>query len=109
MKIIKISEVIGYPNAVSHSYGMMVFDCVSPLVLRGEKVVIDFSGIENLTSVFCNTSVGNIFALKNASQLVSFTSCDNALWMEKINDAIDLASHPEKKKEIDIAIADLFK
>lgn len=110
--IINISEVIGTPNAIIQKFGDNLYNEVSPLFKSNSAIVIDFKGLSNLTSGFCNASIGRLFSedFDKANTLISFNSLsDNSLWEEKVSDAIELAKNPSKSKQIDAAISSLFE
>jgi hypothetical protein len=111
-KIINISEVIGTPNAIIQKFGENFYNEVYPLFKSDSPIVIDFNGLSNLTSGFCNASIGRLFSedFEKASMLISFNSLsDNPIWVEKVSDAIELAKNPSKSKQIDVAISSLFE
>jgi hypothetical protein len=110
MKEIKILDVIGTPNAILHNFGLKVYDASRPFIFRNIPVIISFEGLKNVTSGFCNASIGKIYLeFHNASSLLIIKGAENnRIWQEKIQDAINLATNPDKVKHFDEAVSDLF-
>jgi len=106
---INISEVIGTPNAISQKFGEIVYSRAVTFIKNKESVVFDFGGIKNLTSGFCNASIGRLFLeFPLAGNLIHFCHLDNSLWKEKVDNSIHLATNPEESKLYDSALASLF-
>jgi hypothetical protein len=100
-KIINISEVIGTPNAIIQKFGDNLYNEIYPVFKSNNPIILDFRGLSNLTSGFCNASIGRLFSddFEKAKVLISFDSLsDNDIWKEKVFDAIDLAKNPSKSK-----------
>jgi hypothetical protein len=110
---INIKELIGTSNAIIQKFGFQVYDEVSPILQSGQsQIFLDFSGITNLTSGFCNASIGSLFStfpIQAQSNIVFENIDKSCIWYEKITDAIELALNPEKAKVIDDAILALFE
>lgn len=107
---VNISEIINTKNAILHKFGLEVYSIVKPYLESNKEVCISFKGLKNITSGFCNASVGKLFLeFKNAKELLSFEGIEsNTLWNEKVQSAILLANNP---KEIEIrnnAISELL-
>lgn len=107
---LNIKEIIGTPNAIIQSFGLKIFDEASILLSKNIPVVLDFSGIDNITSGFCNASIGKLYSTysTNIDILLKIENI-NSLGMEKINDAIDLVSNSQKAQLIDKAVSALFE
>lgn len=109
--VINITNVIGTPNAIIKKFGEELYLTAIPYIRNNTPITLDFSDIKNLTSGFCNASIGKLFLdfPQTADQLISFSHLDeNSLWKEKVEDAIYLAKNPEASKMYDSAIASLF-
>jgi hypothetical protein len=52
METIKITEVIHSQNAILHSFGMKVFEVAKRYLAVRKPVVLDFTGIQNVTTAF---------------------------------------------------------
>lgn len=109
--VINITKVIGTPNAIIKKFGEQLYLTALPYITNNTPFTLDFSDIRNLTSGFCNASIGKLFLdfPEATSQLLSYSNLDaNSLWKEKVEDAIYLAKNPEESKLYDSAIASLF-
>lgn len=106
---IKILDIIKTPNAILHSFGLKVFEEITPYLEKNIKIELSFSGLKNVNSAFCNASVGKVyFDFSSVAHNLILTDVYNPLWQEKIDDAILLASKPEKIKTQNEAISELF-
>lgn len=109
---LNIKDLIGTQNAILQKFGNQVFKVASDALKEGKQVVLDFNGITNLTSGFCNSSIGQLYSTFNgtADKNLFIKNIDkSSIWYEKVQDAIDLANNPEKAKFIDEAILALFE
>lgn len=61
MKIIKIKDITKNNLAVSAADGELVFDRIVPSFESGEKVVLDFEGIELTITAFMNAAIGKLY------------------------------------------------
>lgn len=107
---INISNLIGTSNAIIKKFGEIVYSEALPFIKINEPVIFDFEGVKNLTSGFCNASIGRLFLeFPSADKLISFSHLDaNPLWKEKVEDSIHLAKNPEESRLFDSALASLF-
>lgn len=110
MPVLKIIEIINTPNAILNSFGLKVYEIASQSISNNQPIVLSFQGLKNITSAFCNASIGKIYlTFPNASNLLSFEGLEqNSMWSEKVQDSIDLALNPEKIKQQNQAISDLL-
>jgi hypothetical protein len=109
---LNIKEIIGTPNAIIQRLGIQLFEYAYPHLSSGTYLVLDFSGITNLTSGFCNASIGQLYSSfpQIASSHIKISNIDEgSIWIEKINDSIILATNPEKAEQIDSSILALFE
>jgi hypothetical protein len=107
--LVQINQIIGSQNAITHNFGLKVYEFVLPLLSTGNFVELSFSGIKNVSSGFCNASIGKLFSdISNAKSLLSFSDISNPLWYEKIEEAIKLISDPVLLEINDSAISELF-
>lgn len=110
--VLHIESIIGTSNAVIQKFGNQVFLVASGLLSKDQSIVLDFSGITNLTSGFCNASVGKLYSVfpKIAKSHIVITNIEKpSIWNDKIEDSIGLALNPEKAKIHDEAILALFE
>lgn len=95
--LISVKELIGTSNALLSSQGEIVFDAVIQPLEAGELVKLDFSGLNVLTSGFCNASVGRVFlelGAKEASQRIEIVNLANLRMEAALEDAIRLSQNP---------------
>ncbi|MFN8437330.1 MAG: STAS-like domain-containing protein [Cytophagales bacterium] len=109
---LNIAEIIGTPNAIIQKFGNMVFEKASKYLESGATIILDFENISNLTSGFCNASIGKLYSTfpKIADSNIIVTHIEkSSIWHEKIQESIDLVKNPDKAKKIDDAILALFQ
>ncbi|HUX54049.1 MAG TPA: STAS-like domain-containing protein [Williamwhitmania sp.] len=107
----KIVDIIGSKNAVTHAFGVKVFDAISKHFANGEKVFLSFQGVKNVTSGFANGSIGKIYSeFKEASELLTIGGLEGkTVWIEKIENAKQLGSNPQIAKVQNNAIYELLQ
>jgi hypothetical protein len=108
---INIVDVIGTSNAIIQKFGNQIFELTSSLLNSGDSIILDFKGVSNLTSGFCNASIGQLyskFPLIASKNIIIENINQSSIWFEKIQDSIILAQNPEKAEIIDNAILALF-
>lgn len=111
-QVLNIKEIIGTSNAIIQRLGIRLFEEAYPYLSSGTTLELDFSGITNLTSGFCNASIGMLYSSfpKTAPTHIQISNIDEgSIWFEKINESIILASNPEKAEKIDSSILALFE
>lgn len=109
MEKLKVVDIINSSNAILHKFGIEVYEDVSELINEGKPVELSFTGVNNLTSGFCNAAIGNVYQNNpKASDLLNIIGVNDPIWESKIDSAIELASDPHKKSELDSAILELF-
>ena len=110
MKEIKIVDIIGTPNAILHNFGLKIYDILKPLISQNIPVTLSFESLKNVTSGFCNASIGKIyFEYNNAATLLIIKGAEkNPMWQEKIQDSINLATNPDKMRIQDEAISEIL-
>lgn len=107
---LKIVDLIGSQNAILPSFGERVFEAVEPILEQGEGVILDFSGLRNASTSFFHASVG---ALREAfpqqyDQLVSTEGLTYENWLDKYDEAIELACNPRQQEDIRRAMDELI-
>ncbi|WP_438966342.1 STAS-like domain-containing protein [Flavobacterium sp.] len=111
MKNISIINIIGTSNAIIQAFGINVYNEILPYATRNEDVILDFTGISNVTSGFCNASIGKLYAdfpSYSPSKIKLMGLSGNEIAIEKVQSAIDLATKPELSKLNNEIISDLF-
>lgn len=85
-----IKDIISSTVAISNNAGLKACDTIRSYVLSSEAIVLSFAGIENLTSAFCNASIGKLymdFGEARVDKLLQVVDVDNEIWQEKIRTA----------------------
>lgn len=110
MNKIKVIDIINTPNAILHSFGLKVFDSISEYLSNNQEITVSFEGLKNVTSAFCNASIGKAYlSFPDASSLLKLHGIEShPIWIEKIEDAVYLASNPEQIELQNRAISDLL-
>ena len=107
-----IKEIIGSSNAILRSSGASLYEIILSEIKINNKVVIDFTDIENLTSGFCNASFGKLaMELKNVKESIILQNIGSNIFEQKINNSLNHSNHNDTKndfKSTDDAILDLF-
>lgn len=110
MEEVKIIDIIRTRNAILHEFGIKVYNVVKPFVDTQKEVRISFEGLKNVTSGFCNASIGKLFLeVENPEKYIHITGLEgHEIWKEKVTDAISLAKNPEKIRIQNDAISELL-
>lgn len=97
-RIIKISQLIDSPNATSREDGIKVFEEALKFINAGSNVELDFEGISALISRFLHASVGKLYKQLGVNYFtkVKVYNFPRSIWKDLYDDAIELASNPEK-------------
>ena len=110
-KVIDIAEVIGTPNAILQKFGLQVKDLVLSEKDKYDKIVLDFSNLNNATTGFFHASIGNLKKQLNGQfyKTIEVSGLEkNETWKDKFEDAIQAVKNPGRVTEIDKGISDLF-
>lgn len=75
--IINIKELINSEFAVSPEDGDIVYDKVKGFILRSEKVNLDFSNLDLITTAFLNNAIGKLLGKFNSDKLNQFVKFEN--------------------------------
>lgn len=112
MTNLKIKEIIGTSNAILRSSGISLYDIILSEIKGDNKIIIDFSEIENLTSGFCNASFGKLaMEIENIKDFIILQNISNNIFEDKINNSLkhsQLKDSTSNFKSTDNAILDLF-
>ena len=111
MTNLKIKEIIGSSNAILRSSGLSLYNVISSEIKSNNKLVVDFSEIDNLTSGFCNASFGKLaMEIENFKDLIILENIGNTIFEEKINNSLKHSQlhNTTNFKTTDKAILDLF-
>ncbi len=107
---INILDIIKSQNAVTHNFGIQVYEVISPLLSNNTPVCLSFDGLKNITSGFANASIGKLYMdFSKAGELLKLEGVEkNVIWQEKVNNAIYLATNQEDIKLQNEAISELL-
>lgn len=68
-KKISIYELIGGKDAVSSEDGNILFKAITKALSEGTEIVLDFSNIEFITSIFLNAAIGQLYNKYDSTKL----------------------------------------
>jgi len=60
--IIRIIDVVGSDLCIASDDGEKLYARIADAIRRGEKVQLSFAGIQDLTSAFLNSAVGQLYS-----------------------------------------------
>lgn len=110
---ISIIEIINTPNAIIQKFGRIVFNELDSIFTKNPemKVELSFEGLENMTTGFCNASIGALYKkygnkMDNQLKITGLEGDRN--WTFKINRSKNLGLNPQKVEKLDSLVADLF-
>lgn len=69
MKILNVKDKINSNLAVTSSQATSIFNILNSNLKNREVTIIDFSGIETITTAFLNTAIGQLYNLGNSDEL----------------------------------------
>ncbi|MDY4251678.1 STAS-like domain-containing protein [Clostridium sp.] len=74
---LKIIDVINSEFAVSPEDGDIIFDLIKEKIDKEEKIIIDFSNIDIMTTAFLNNAVGKLYNIYDKEKLNKYISMKN--------------------------------
>lgn len=77
--IVKVNDHITLNKGLTPDEGEIIFSILSDEFLKGNKVVLDFSGVEILTTAFLNVAIGNLYRDYTSAQLKELLSFNEDL------------------------------
>ena len=102
METIKIIDIIGTASAISPRAGLKAYDFVESELKKHHQLHINFEGVTDLTSAFCNSFIGKIymnFGKSVVDPLLTINGIDeNNIWFTKIHNAIYLGTNENARK-----------
>ena len=99
---IDIVSIVGNDICVSAEDGVKVYDVISKALLEGKNVEISFSGVEDLTSLFLNVAIGQLYnefegdELKKGLSVVDISSQDLDTLKRSVERAKEYFKNPER-------------
>ena len=64
-----LKNIINSDTALTPDAGALVFDKLNQALSSEQRVELDFSGMEVMTSAFLNTAIGQLYSKFNSTQL----------------------------------------
>lgn len=110
-KHIVVSEVIGSNTAAASDDGNLVYQSIHPLLKKGNEILLDFKGIEMLTTAFLNAAIGQLYhdytgdILNKYIKLANVADDDKILFKKVIQRAKEYFSN---KREFESSANDAF-
>ena len=105
-------DIIQSTVAISNLLGLKVYETLQQNINNGVKTTLSFEGIENLSTAFCNASIGKLcmqFGLQKVDSLLELTGFNNnEVWLEKIRNAKILGGNENLRKADQENISELF-
>ena len=80
-QIIKVNELISCNKGVTPDEGQVIYDKLMETFNKGNNAVLDFSGVEMMTTAFLNVAIGNLYKDFNSDRLkglLRFINLDEA-------------------------------
>jgi hypothetical protein len=105
---LKVIDIIGTDNAITHKFGLMVFKVIKDCIDKGYKVILSFEDLKGLTTAFLNCSIGNIYQTYPETEKVFEYTHVKSDWESKIKEAIHLARNAEERIYLEELIMSLF-
>lgn len=107
MIILKVYDIIGTSNAILHSIGLKLYEELYGEIKKTDKIVLDFDHIDNVTSGFCNASLGKLaLEFNNLKDIIETKNVNNPLFDTKIKNALN--SNTISTSNNNSAVLDLF-
>ncbi len=98
---IKLNDLISCQKGITPDEGQPVYDKLIASLQEGQKIVLDFKGVEILTTAFLNVAIGNLYKDYNSErlrELLSFENLDDAT-ARRIKKVTDNAKEFYKNQE----------
>lgn len=105
MKIININDAINSNLAVTSSQATDIFNILNSNLKKHEITVIDFSGIETITTAFLNTAIGQLYNLGDSDELNEYIKINgkslSSVQRDKVRLVMENAKNKLTKEEVD--------
>lgn len=107
---IVVKDVLGSNNAILHSMGHKLYNALDEQFTHNSKVIVDFKGINNLTTGFCNSSFGQLFRNNSIERYsLIIRGLDNTIMKNKVEDSIELGTSSSSAQKQNDALLSLFE
>ena len=102
MKTLNIAEIINNKSAILDETGQIVFQKIKEYVEKDEPVILDFTGIEILTTAFLNIAIGQLYDLNQTNELTKLVKIKRSSVSESHFQKIGLvlSNSKEKRQEL---------
>lgn len=100
--VIKVNELVSCNKGVTPDEGKVVYDKLIAAFNNEQPVILDFAGIEMMTTAFLNVAIGNLYKTYTSEQLRELLKLVNvsettAFRIKKVTDrAKDFYDNPEE-------------
>ena len=105
-RIINLAKIAGGGLCIASDDGDKVHQAIIEAIKQGDKVILSFQGVEDLTSAFLNAAVGQLYGKYSEEELKVFmlppvdaSSEDLALLKRIVERAKDFFRNPERYKQ----------
>jgi hypothetical protein len=66
---IKVNELVSCNKGVTPDEGKVIYDMLIEAFNEGKQVILNFSGVEMMTTAFLNVAIGNLYKTYTSEQL----------------------------------------
>ena len=99
---IKLNDFISCQKGITHGDGEPIYERIINAFHNGDSVILDFDGVEMMTTAFLNVVIGNLYKDYTSDQLkgiLSFINLPNAVAVriKKVTDNAKLFYKDEEK------------
>jgi len=111
MTRLNISQEIGTPNAILLRFGIEMFNKIQCVLNADEIVVLDFKGMNAISTAFFHGSIGKLYQLlkEDFDTRIKVENMGKEEWIIKYEDAIESVKFPEIEKVRQQAVNALFE
>lgn len=101
-KKIKLIEFVSFNSGVTPDEAAPIYDTIIEAFKNGDKVKLDFAGVDMMTTAFLNVMIGTLYKDYTSDQLKKLLSFDNlsdsiAIRIKKVTENAKLFYSDEKK------------
>ncbi|MEE4197405.1 MAG: STAS-like domain-containing protein [Bacteroidales bacterium] len=79
-----VRDIVGGDSAVSTDSGNLVFKQLEKELAHENAVVLDFNGIELMTTAFLNAAIGQLYSTRSSDQLNRLLKLENVAADDRI-------------------------
>jgi len=112
METVKVIDIIGSAVAISPRAGLKAYDYVATELNKHHSLHVNFEGVQDLTSAFCNSFIGKLYMNFDKSLLDSLIHINGIakdnIWYDKIQNAIYLGTDEHARHLHDSNLNDIL-